>query len=89
MPRGSSGALQRSNTRWQRCPNRRGAMCAGAARCLLEIRKLTARKRGSRISTIRPGYPLGHRKKQIHEVDRVLSDCCYFLRELRKEQDTS
>ena len=56
---------------------------------LLEIRKLTARKRGSRLSTIRPGYPLGHRKKQIHEVDRVLSDCCYFLRELRKEQDTS
>ncbi len=56
---------------------------------LLEIRKLTARKRGSRISTIRPGYPLGHRKKQIHEVDRVLSDCCYFLDEARKKPDTS
>ncbi len=55
---------------------------------LLELRMQTKPKRGSRLSTIRPGYPLGHRKKQIHLVDRILSDCCYFMDESRKS-DTS
>ena len=56
---------------------------------LLEIRKLTARKRGSRLSTLRPGHPPGHRKKQVHLVDRILSDCCHFMDEARKKPDTS
>ncbi len=27
---------------------------------------------------MRPGYPPGHRKKKIHEIDDILSDCHYF-----------
>jgi hypothetical protein len=42
-----------------------------------------------RLWTLRPGYPPGHRKKQIHLVDRILSDCCYFEREAQRKPDTS
>jgi hypothetical protein len=42
-----------------------------------------------RLWALRPGYPPGHRKKQIHLVDRILSDCCYFEREAQKKPDTS
>jgi hypothetical protein len=34
-------------------------------------------------SPLRPGYPPGHRKRKIHEVDELLSEChglaCYAM----------
>ena len=39
-------------------------------------------------SPLRPGHPPGHRKKQIHEVDEVLSECHWLAWEVMKT-DTS
>jgi hypothetical protein len=39
-------------------------------------------------SPLRPGYPPGHRKKKVHEIDEILADCHYFAWEALKP-DTS
>ena len=39
-------------------------------------------------SPLRPGYPPGHRKKPVHEVDKVLSECHWLAWEAMKP-DTS
>jgi hypothetical protein len=45
--------------------------------------------RPTRISPMRPGLAPGYRKRHLHEVDAVLSDCHYFAIEAGERADTS